>query len=123
MSNELRHLLANGLEGEVRFDATTRALYSTDASVYQISPLGVVIPKSTTDLAFVVEACARHRCPLTMRGGGTSQAGQSIGAVAQRLSAMGSAVGALNDVAQGLETDVTGLRSAVGTFLGEVKAA
>jgi FAD/FMN-containing dehydrogenase/Fe-S oxidoreductase len=80
MSNELRRELAHSLEGEVRFDATTRALYSTDASVYQIPPLGVVIPKSAIDLARVVELCARHRCSLTMRGGGTSQAGQSIGA-------------------------------------------
>ena len=80
MSDELRRLLANSLEGEVRFDTTTRALYSTDASVYQITPLGVVIPKSAVDLAVVVEGCARQRCPLTMRGGGTSQAGQSIGA-------------------------------------------
>ena len=67
------------LEGEVRFDAVSRALYSTDASVYQIQPLGVVIVKSREDLIRIVNACRRHRCPLTMRGGGTSQAGQAIG--------------------------------------------
>jgi FAD/FMN-containing dehydrogenase/Fe-S oxidoreductase len=71
--------LAGSLEGEVRFDKVSRALYSTDASVYQIEPLGVVIPKSREDLISIVRICARFRCPITMRGGGTSQAGQAIG--------------------------------------------
>ena len=68
------------LDGDVRFDAVSRALYSTDASVYQIRPLGVVLPKSREDLVRVVRACRRHHRSLTMRGGGTSQAGQAIGA-------------------------------------------
>src|SRR5579862_6754133 len=71
--------LRKQLEGEVRFDALSRALYSTDASVYKIRPLGVVIPKTRADIISVVEICGRFRCPLTMRGGGTSQAGQAIG--------------------------------------------
>jgi FAD/FMN-containing dehydrogenase/Fe-S oxidoreductase len=71
--------LRAAIEGEVRFDKVSRALYSTDASVYQIEPLGVVIPKSRQDIVRVVELCRRYRCPLTMRGGGTSQAGQAIG--------------------------------------------
>ena len=69
-----------GLDGEIRFDAVSRALYSTDASVYQIQPAGVVIPKSREDLKRVVVACRKHGCSITMRGGGTSQAGQAIGA-------------------------------------------
>jgi FAD/FMN-containing dehydrogenase/Fe-S oxidoreductase len=69
-----------GLDGEVRFDAVSRALYSTDASVYQIQPAGIVIPKSREDLKRVVVACRKHGCSITMRGGGTSQAGQAIGA-------------------------------------------
>ena len=76
----LRHELEQQLEGEVRFDKVSRALYSTDASVYQIEPLGVVLPRSREDLIRLVGICARFRCPLTMRGGGTSQAGQAIGA-------------------------------------------
>ena len=76
----LRHELEQQLEGEVRFDKVSRALYSTDASVYQIEPIGVVLPRSREDLIRVVRICAKHRCPLTMRGGGTSQAGQAIGA-------------------------------------------
>ena len=75
----LRRDLESAIAGEVRFDAITRALYSTDASVYQIQPLGVVVVKSREDVVRTVTICDRHRCPLTMRGGGTSQAGQAIG--------------------------------------------
>lgn len=75
----LRSELESQIEGEVRFDAVSRALYSTDASVYQIQPLGVVVVKSREDLIRAVRICAKHRCPLTLRGGGTSQAGQAIG--------------------------------------------
>jgi FAD/FMN-containing dehydrogenase/Fe-S oxidoreductase len=67
------------IEGEVRIDRLSRALYSTDASVYQIVPVGVVLPKPEADIAAVVAACTRFRIPLTARGGGTSQAGQAIG--------------------------------------------
>jgi FAD/FMN-containing dehydrogenase/Fe-S oxidoreductase len=75
----LRRDLESQLEGEVRFDKVSRALYSTDASVYQIEPAGVVIPKSREDVIRIVRICRTHRCSLTMRGGGTSQAGQAIG--------------------------------------------
>jgi FAD/FMN-containing dehydrogenase len=75
----LRLALERQIEGEVRFDEVSRALYSTDASVYQIAPLGVVVPRTRDDLVRIVRLCAEFRCPLTMRGGGTSQAGQAIG--------------------------------------------
>jgi FAD/FMN-containing dehydrogenase/Fe-S oxidoreductase len=75
----LQSELARQIQGEVRFDTITRALYSTDASVYLIRPLGVAIPKNREDVVNIVKICARMRCPLTMRGGGTSQAGQAIG--------------------------------------------
>src|SRR4029078_4614858 len=71
--------LRKQLEGEVRFDPVSRALYSTDASVYKIRPLGVSIPKTLSHIVRVVDICGRYRCPITMRGGGTSQAGQAIG--------------------------------------------
>jgi FAD/FMN-containing dehydrogenase/Fe-S oxidoreductase len=74
-----RQELEHQLEGEVRFDDVTRALYSTDASVYQIRPLGVAVVKSREDVIRTVRACRKYRVPLTMRGGGTSQAGQAIG--------------------------------------------
>jgi FAD/FMN-containing dehydrogenase/Fe-S oxidoreductase len=79
----LRRELATQITGEVRFDALSRALYATDASVYQISPLGVIVPKNRADILQTLEVCRRFRCPITMRGGGTSQAGQSIGSGVQ----------------------------------------
>ena len=60
--------------------AVSRALYSTDASVYRIEPLGVVVPRTRDDVVRTVEIAARHRVSITARGGGTSQAGQAIGA-------------------------------------------
>jgi FAD/FMN-containing dehydrogenase/Fe-S oxidoreductase len=75
----LQAALAQTLTGEVRFDRISRALYSTDASVYQIVPLGVVLPKTEEDIEATVLACNHFRVPLTVRGGGTSQAGQAIG--------------------------------------------
>ncbi len=76
----LQAALAETCTGEVRCDRLSRALYSTDASVYQIVPLGVVLPRSEDDVVATVRACARFGVPLTARGGGTSQAGQCIGA-------------------------------------------
>jgi FAD/FMN-containing dehydrogenase/Fe-S oxidoreductase len=75
----LRSELAQQLSGEVRFDDVSRALYSTDASVYRIKPLGVVIPRTREDLIRIVRIASRFRCPITLRGGGTAQAGQAIG--------------------------------------------
>jgi FAD/FMN-containing dehydrogenase/Fe-S oxidoreductase len=75
----LRRDLESCIEGEVRFDKISRALYSTDASVYQIEPLGVVVAKTREDIVRALDICRRHRCSLTMRGGGTSQGGQAIG--------------------------------------------
>jgi FAD/FMN-containing dehydrogenase/Fe-S oxidoreductase len=80
MSLALQRELDAAIDGEVRFDKVARALYSTDASVYQIEPLGVVIPRSTEAVMRAVAIAARHGVPITPRGGGTSQAGQSIGA-------------------------------------------
>src|SRR5580698_7513488 len=76
----LQRELESQIEGEVRFDAVSRALYSTDASVYQIEPLGVVVAKSRQDLIRIVQIASHFRCPITLRGGGTAQAGQAIGA-------------------------------------------
>jgi FAD/FMN-containing dehydrogenase/Fe-S oxidoreductase len=72
-------LLKQSVRGEVRWDRLSRALYSTDASVYQIVPLGVVLPRTEEDILATLRACARFGVPLTARGGGTSQAGQCIG--------------------------------------------
>ena len=75
----LERALRGVIAGEVRFDRVTRALYSTDASVYQIEPLGVVVARNRDDIVTTVRLCHEFRCPLTLRGGGTSQAGQAVG--------------------------------------------
>jgi FAD/FMN-containing dehydrogenase/Fe-S oxidoreductase len=81
MSHEaLRADLERHITGEVRFDTVSRALYSTDASVYQIEPVGIVVPRAREDVVQAVQIAARHGASITARGGGTSQAGQAIGA-------------------------------------------
>jgi FAD/FMN-containing dehydrogenase/Fe-S oxidoreductase len=64
------------LEGEVRFDHGSRALYATDSSNYRQVPLGVVIPKHIPDVIAAIEAAHQHGAPLLGRGAGTSLAGQ-----------------------------------------------
>ncbi len=74
-----QHALAQAIEGEVRFDAVSRSMYATDASVYQMMPLRVVIPRSREDVRRTLELCREPGVSITPRGGGTSQAGQAIG--------------------------------------------
>ena len=71
--------LKRRVSGEVRFDKMTRVLYSTDASIYQMEPIGVVIPRTADDVIAVVEEAGRHGLPVLPRGGGTSLAGQTVG--------------------------------------------
>ncbi|RLM53289.1 FAD-binding oxidoreductase [Halobellus sp. Atlit-31R] len=66
------------VEGDVRFDTYTKTLYATDASAYEQLPIGVVVPKSTADVAAVMEYCAEQEIPVLPRGGGTSLAGQTV---------------------------------------------
>lgn len=75
----LARALRRHLQGEVRFDDTSRRLYSTDASIYQILPAGVVLPKTGDDLTATVQIAAELEVPVVPRGGGTSLSGQSIG--------------------------------------------
>lgn len=71
--------LKQQIQGEVRFDRLTRILYSTDASIYRIEPIGVVFPRDEEDIAATVALAARERLPLLPRGAGTSLAGQTVG--------------------------------------------
>jgi FAD/FMN-containing dehydrogenase/Fe-S oxidoreductase len=72
--------LSARIQGEVRFDDVSRMLYSTDASNYQVEPIGVVIPRSSDDVAAAIEMAASHNVPILTRGGGSSLAGQAVGA-------------------------------------------
>src|SRR4051794_6244452 len=72
----LEAALRRRVEGEVRFDAGSRALYSTDSSNYRQIPIGVVVPRTVGDVVETVAACREHGAPVLGRGGGTSLAGQ-----------------------------------------------
>jgi FAD/FMN-containing dehydrogenase/Fe-S oxidoreductase len=73
---QLASELAASIEGEVRFDDGSRALYATDGSNYRQAPIGVVIPRSVEDVVQTIALCRQHGAPILSRGGGTSLAGQ-----------------------------------------------
>src|SRR5471030_1492569 len=75
LADDLRARVA----GDVRFDRLTRGLYATDASIYQIQPVGVVIPRTDRDIDAVIDVCGAAGVPVLARGGGTSQCGQTVG--------------------------------------------
>ncbi|MEX2048674.1 MAG: FAD-linked oxidase C-terminal domain-containing protein [Gemmatimonadota bacterium] len=103
----LARRLERAVEGEVRFDAFTRGLYSTDASYYQIEPLGVVFPRSARDVEAVLEIAREEGVPVLPRGGGTSQCGQTVGrAVVLDTSRHLTDVGAVEGAGGELTVDV-----------------
>ena len=71
--------LRRELRGEVLFDAFSRGRYSTDASIYQIEPIGVVVPADEDDFITAVQVALDAGVPILSRGGGTSQCGQTVG--------------------------------------------
>ncbi len=70
--------LRERVAGDVRFDEYSRQLYATDASAYEMTPVGVVFPRSTDDVTSVVSYCAEREIPVLPRGGGTSLGGQAV---------------------------------------------
>ncbi|MBN8581136.1 MAG: FAD-binding protein [Anaerolineae bacterium] len=80
LSTEFVHDLKKRFTGDLRLDSASKVLYSTDASSYQIEPLGVAIPKTQADLQAAVELAAKYGIPILPRGSGSSLAGQAIGA-------------------------------------------
>ncbi len=80
MNPDFLHELKKHFAGDLRFDSASRVLYSTDASMYQIEPLGVAIPKTQDDLHAAVELAAKYKIPILPRGAGSSLGGQAIGA-------------------------------------------
>ena len=79
MNPDFTHELNKRFTGDLRLDPASRVLYSTDASMYQIEPLGVAIPRTQSDLMAVVELAAKYKVPILPRGAGSSLGGQAIG--------------------------------------------
>jgi len=74
--------LVHDLRGVVKyaaFDRMTRLLYSTDASIYQMMPIGIVYPRDADEISAAVEIAAKHKVPFLPRGGGSSLCGNAIG--------------------------------------------
>jgi FAD/FMN-containing dehydrogenase/Fe-S oxidoreductase len=76
----LARRLQREVDGEVLFDAFSRGRYSTDASIYQIEPVGVVVPRTEEAARIALQIAAEEGAPILPRGAGTSQCGQSVGA-------------------------------------------
>jgi FAD/FMN-containing dehydrogenase len=74
IASELRALI----QGDVRFTKHERLLHATDASFYQVEPIGVVVPRSIADVERIVQYCSENGLPILPRGGGTSLAGQAV---------------------------------------------
>ncbi|MEM6491439.1 MAG: FAD-binding oxidoreductase, partial [Pseudomonadota bacterium] len=70
--------LRAAIEGDVLFDLFDRGRYATDASVYQVIPAGVVVPRSWADVEAAMEIAREDGLPITARGGGSSQCGQTV---------------------------------------------
>ncbi len=75
----LAQRLRREIEGEVLFDAFSRGRYSTDASIYQIEPIGVVVPRTVQDVVAAIQIAREAGAPVLPRGAGTSQCGQTVG--------------------------------------------
>jgi len=76
VARRLRHETA----GDIHVDPFTRGRYATDASIYQVMPAGVVIPRTMSDIEATIGIAREHGLPITPRGGGTSQCGQTVNA-------------------------------------------
>ncbi len=76
--SQLAEELKRAVAGEVRFDRYSRQMYSTDASIYRMTPLGVVLPKDADDVSAVIETCNNAGVSVLPRGGGTGLSGQTV---------------------------------------------
>src|SRR3989440_1008289 len=79
MNQDLYQSLKSRVRGGVRFDRASRLMYSTDASIYEIEPIGVVIPRTHEDVFATMEIAREFKVPVLPRGAGTSLAGQTVG--------------------------------------------
>jgi len=77
--NDLSVRLRHAVKGEVLFDAASRGRYATDASIYQVEPIGVLVPRDEGDVRAALEICNELHVPILPRGAGSSQCGQTVG--------------------------------------------
>ncbi|MCZ6539455.1 MAG: FAD-binding oxidoreductase, partial [Chloroflexi bacterium] len=77
-TKDLEADLRAAIGGEVRFDSVTRHMYSTDASIYQMEPVGVVIPRDAADVQAAIEISGKNGVAVLPRGGGTGLSGQTV---------------------------------------------
>ncbi|CDS49543.1 Fe-S protein, homolog of lactate dehydrogenase SO1521 [Polaromonas sp. CG9_12] len=80
VAGQLAARLAAETQGDVLFSAADRGRYATDASIYQVMPVGVFVPRDTADVKTALDIARSLRVPIVARGGGTSQCGQTVGA-------------------------------------------
>src|SRR5919205_1446759 len=76
--SRLAERLQRGTEGEVLWTPGDRGRYATDASIYQVEPVGVLVPRSIADVEAALAICREEGIPVLPRGGGTSQCGQTV---------------------------------------------
>ncbi len=80
VAGRLAARLASETEGETLFSVADRGRYATDASIYQVMPVGVFVPRTAKDVKTALDICRDLKVPIVPRGGGTSQCGQTVGA-------------------------------------------
>jgi hypothetical protein len=78
--SDLARRLRGAVAGDVLFDSTSRGRYATDASIYQVEPIGVLVPRSAEDVRTAIAICREQNVPMLPRGAGSSQCGQTVGA-------------------------------------------
>ncbi|MET4127699.1 FAD-binding and (Fe-S)-binding domain-containing protein [Roseovarius sp. MBR-6] len=117
LDSAIQDRLRREVRGETHFDAFSRGRYATDASIYQIMPAGVIVPRAASDIAAAIDAAREGGLPLTMRGGGTSQCGQTVNS--------GLIVDCSKYLTRILELDVAGRRAVVepGIVLDDLNRA
>src|SRR4030043_1775574 len=79
LPQEFVEKLKSSIKGEVKTDPVTRVLFSTDASIHKIEPLGVVFPRNVDELIPITQICGQYKIPIIARGSESGLAGQSIG--------------------------------------------
>lgn len=117
VAGRLAARLASETRGEVLFSAADRGRYATDASIYQVMPIGVFVPRSAPDVKTALDICRDMGVPIAPRGGGTSQCGQTVGA--------GLVIDYAKHIRQIIDIDVENRRAEVepGIVLDHLNAA